>query len=146
MTPICIRCGRDVCNPCSAKPEGRKPVKIVTVAADHQLLRRSHFQRLAMAVRALELTRRDIPNWMADVIFGFDGEIRWPGGRVFTVTDTDIDEAFNDDGSFRWLSDFMLFSDREARQAPQFRVLKRLRLLDLAFRIAHPDRAAWIAK
>jgi hypothetical protein len=40
----------------------------------------------------------------------------------------------------------MLFGERELRQSPQFRTLHRLRLIDLAFRIAYPDRAAFIAK
>lgn len=141
----CQRCGRDVCKPCIFKPVNDNK-RTITVARDDGLLRRSHFQRLALAVRALGLSRREIPNWMADVIFGFEGKIVWPGGKVFLLPDEGIDRAFNDDGSFRWLSDFMLFGEKELRQSPQFRTLYRLRLIDLAFRIAYPDRAAWIAR
>jgi len=141
----CQRCGRDVCKPCQSKPVNDNK-RVVVVARDDELLRRSHVQRLGVATRALGLSRREIPNWMADVIFGFKGKIIWSGGKTFLIPDEGIDKAFNDDGSFRWLSDFMLFGEREIRQSPQFRVLHRLRLIDLAFRIAYPDRAACIAK
>jgi hypothetical protein len=106
----------------------------------------SHFQRLAMATRDLGLSRREIPNWIADVVHGFDGRIEWPNGAPFVVTDEAIDAAFNDNGSFRWISDFIAFALVPPRQRPQARVIERLRLIDLAFRIAHPERAAWIAK
>ena len=39
-----------------------------------------------------------------------------------------------------------MFGERELRRSPQFRSLYRLRLIDLAFRIAYPERAAYIAK
>lgn len=143
--PICSTCGRDVCNPCTFRPANDNK-RVVTVARDDELLRRSHFQRLGTATRALNLSRREIPNWMADVIFGFKGKIVWPGGMEFRVHDEAIDQAFGDDGSFRWLSAFMLFGERELRQSPQFRTLHRLRLIDLAFRIAYPERAAFIAR
>ncbi len=94
-----------------------------------------------MASRALELPRRDIPNWIADHVFGFDGLIVWPTGLPFVLSDAAIDDAFNDDGSFRWLSDFLRFVQSPPRQRPQERILDRLRLLDLAFRIAKPEQA-----
>ncbi len=49
------------------------------------------------------ISRRENPNWMADVIFGYRGSILWSHGRPFTVRDSAIDDAFNNDGSFRWL-------------------------------------------
>lgn len=143
--PICAICGRDVCKPCVFQPANDNK-RTVTVASDEELLRRSHFQRLAVATRALGLSRREVPNWIADTIYGFRGKIVWPAGKPFEVGDEDIDAAFNDDGSFRWLSGFMRFAEVPPRQNPQRRVLARLRLIDLAFRIAHPVRAACIAK
>ncbi|WP_069095564.1 hypothetical protein [Methyloligella halotolerans] len=116
------------------------------MASDYELARVSHFQRLAIATRALGLSRREIPNWMADVIYGYRGLITWPGGKAFIVGDDDIDAVFNDDGSFRWLSDFVNFAERAPRQKPQERVIERLRLIDLAFRISDPRRAELIAR
>jgi len=140
----CVKCRLSVCNPCM--PVAGQNVRTVVVASDNQLSRKSHVQRLAMATRALELPRRAIPDWIADQVFGFEGVILWPDGTPFPVTDTAIDEAFNDDGSFRWLSDFLRFAEMEPRQRPQARVLTRLRLIDLAFRIAKPDQARLIGR
>lgn len=142
---FCDRCGRDVCKPCTFKPVNDNK-RTVVVASDDELLRRSHFQRLATATRALGISRREIPNWIADTIYGFRGRIVWPGGKVFEVDDEDIDAAFNDDGSFRWLSGFLYFDEIDPKQNPQRRILSRLRLIDLAFRISNPVRAGFIAK
>lgn len=144
--PYCIACRQNVCRPCQslyAVPLARRRV---VVASDSQLLRKSPVHRLAMATRALELPRREIPNWIADQLFGFEGAIVWPDGRAFDLTDTAIDDAFNDDGSFRWLSDFLRFAEEPPKQRPQSRVLDRLRLIDLAFRIAKPERARLIGR
>ncbi len=143
--PYCLKCTRVVCRPCERLTPTPKR-KFVVVATDSQLKRRSHFQRLGMATKALEIPRRQIPDWIADEIFSFEGRILRSDGRLFLVGDEDIDAAFNNDGSFRWLSDFIGFATHSPLQAPQLRVLKRLRLIDLAFRIAHPDRAFLIAR
>lgn len=141
----CQRCGRDVCQPCTFKPVNDNK-RVVVVASDEELCRRSHFQRLATATRALGISRREIPNWIADTIYGFRGRITWQNGKPFEIDDEDIDAAFNDDGSFRWLSTFMYFAEYDPRQAPQKRIIARLRLIDLAFRISNPVRAGFIAK
>ena len=143
--PYCTKCLRLVCIPCTPANDNHPP-KIVSVARDCELLRRAYFQRLAMATKALELPRREIPNWIADVIYAYEGSIVWPNGDRFVVGDEDIDAAFNDDGSFRWLSDFLRFAEAPPRQAPQLRVLARLRLIDLALRIAHPSWAGHIGR
>lgn len=143
--PYCNRCLRIVCTPCTPANDNHPP-KLISVASDAELLRRSYFQRLAIATKALELPRREIPNWIADVIYSYEGSIVWPNGDKFVVGDEDIDAAFNDDGSFRWLSDFLRFAETPPRQAPQLRVLSRLRLIDLALRIAHPSWARHIGR
>jgi len=140
---ICQYCRKDVCKPCLAVPGKHRKV---VVAGDDELARHSHFQRLAMATSALGRSRREVPNWMADTIFGFEGQMLWPDGTAFIVADDAIDLAFNDDGSFRWLSDFLRFAAAPPKQRPQERLITRLRLIDLAFRIAYPDRARWIAQ
>lgn len=123
---------------------GTGSVASVTVASDRQLRRRSHFQRLAIATAALEVSRRELINVISDEIYAFDGVIFWPDGRAFEIPD--IDEAFGTDGSFRWVSDFIRFADEPPRQLPQARVVDRLRMIDLYFRIKHPERARLIAE
>lgn len=143
--PLCVKCNREVCNPCIRAPLGESQWREIIVAEDAHLRRRSYFLRMAIATRALmeelELSRRAFPNWLADVIYPYDGPILYPGGKPFIINDTSVDDAFGDDGSFRWLSGFINFADTPPRQAPQWRVLDRLRLVDLAFKIARPDTA-----
>lgn len=116
----------------------------LVVASDRQLRRKSHFQRLAIATAALDVSRRELINVIADVIYDFKGDIRWPEGDIYTLPD--IDDAFGEDGSFRWVSDFIRFAEASPRQHPQERIIERLRLIDLYFRIKHPERARLIAE
>lgn len=139
--PLCVKCNRVVCRPCIPGTTGAGDKPKIIVARDLELLRPSYFRRLAVATANLELPRRRIPDWMADVIYGYEGRILWPDGTAVVIPDNLIDDAFNNDGSFRWLSDFIRFAERMPRQAPQQRVVTRLRLLDLAFRIDLPDTA-----
>ena len=123
---------------------GGGSVIVITVATARELLRVSHFQRLAIATAALEVSRRKLIDEIADVLYGFEGKLVFPEGTPFELPD--IDEAFGGDGSFRWLSDFIRFAETTPRQQPQRRVLARLRLIDLYFRIKHPERARLIAE
>ncbi|HST36731.1 MAG TPA: hypothetical protein VLK25_08905 [Allosphingosinicella sp.] len=74
---------------------------------------------------------------MADRIYGFEGEILDEDGRVFELDDEAIDHAFNNDGSFRWLSDFFRVTKEPPRQRAQRRVLQRLKLIYLALCIEY---------
>jgi hypothetical protein len=118
--------------------------RTVVVASDTALRRYSHFQRLAVATAALEVSRRELPNVIADTVYEFKGRILWPNGTPYELPD--IDDAFGGDGSFRWISDFIRFAEEPPRQHPQRRVIERLRLTDLYFRIKHPERARLIAE
>ncbi len=137
----CARCDKLVCQPCVPLPDGPPEADCAILATLEDLRSIPYVRRLAVATANLGLSRREIPNWMADVIFEYRGSLRLPDGRAVHLPDTAIDDVFNNDGSFRWLSDFMKFADRPMRQAPQKRVLKRLRLIDLAFRIDKPQIA-----
>lgn len=118
----------------------------VTVATNGQLQRKSHYRRLGIAYAALDVPRRSFPNVLADTIYEFEGAITWINGMPFVLADNAVDDAFGGDGSFRWLSDFKRFVEIEPRQQPQDRIIPRLRLIDLYFRIKHPARARWIAE
>ncbi len=143
---VCPQCGGNF----STKDHIQTSPQSVTIATDWQLSRISHVQRLALATlnvkQEKDLSRREIPNWLAHVIYEYDGRILWPVGRVFEIEDETIDLAFGDDGSFRWLSAFLTFASEPPKQKPQKRVIMRLRLIDVAFRIAYPKRAELIAK
>lgn len=121
-----------------------KTILVVTVASLPELMRSSHYQRLAIATAALEFSRRKLIDEISDALYGFEGRMVWPDGRPFELPD--IDDAFGRDGSFRWLSDFIRFAERPPHQLPQRRVIARLRIIDLYFRIEHPERARLIAE
>lgn len=88
-----------------------------------------------MGTKSLGISRREVPNFIVDTVFNFNGPIIYPNGKPYEISDTWIDDAFRNDGSFRWLSDFVGFAGRPPMQTPQKRVLERLRLIDLAFRL-----------
>ena len=117
----------------------------VVMASDYQLQRKSHFQRLAIAAAAKGISRRVWADAIVDAIYGFEGTIYYADGRKFEPTDTEVDDTFFD-ADFRWISDFLSFATIEVKQRPQRRVIARLRLIDLYFRIKHPERAKWIAE
>ena len=143
--PQCFQCNSDVQFPCIGVGLPGLTRGAIVLASNPQLARQSYFRRLAMATRSQmereDLSRRQFPDWLADVIYGHDGPILWANGSHFYATDTFIDDAFNNDGSFRWLSDFVSFAERVPRQNPQIRVLNRLRIISLAFQIDQPTVA-----
>ena len=147
--PFCKKCGQNVCVPCVPALEVTH-VRTVVVASYVQLMRPSHHYRLAMATRELfedyALTRRTYANWLSETLFDENIRVLHRDGRPYEITDTLIDDVFNNDGSFRWLSDFLDFADDPIKQAPQKRILERLRVIDLGMRIAFPARARLIAK
>ncbi len=112
---------------------------VIQVSPDWVLRKPNFGQKLTKGTKAIMdvhcLSRRDFADWLADTIFGFEGRIVGPDGRPFPVTDTLIDDAFNGDGSFRWLSDFLRLADNPPKQRPQRRVLSRYRIIELALRI-----------
>jgi hypothetical protein len=107
---------------------------------DQTLSTIKRLRAIAVAIKMLGLTRGEIPNWIADRICGFEGEIVWPNDQPFTYADTFVDDACNNDCSFRWISYLVKFADVPPRQRPQRRVISRLRLIDLALRVAARQR------
>ena len=126
-------------------PRNETNEKTVVMARDFQLGRKSQVRRLAISLKAEGISRRELANKIADAIYEFEGTIYYADGRKFEPTDTEIDDTFADP-DFRWISDFLKFADIEPRQRPQRRILARLRLIDLYFRIKHPERARLIAE
>lgn len=118
----------------------------VVVATDGQLRSVAHANRLAISAVALGLSRRKFADELALVIYGFEGDIVSANGSRFEINDTLIDDVFGDDQDFRWISDFLKWAAHPPRQRPQENILPRLRVIDLYFRIKHPDRATLIAK
>ena len=133
---ICQTCKLDVFNPCGSHHANNNE-KLIVVACDNELRRPAHFARMAIACANLNVSRRAFINDIANTIYLYQGSIRWPEGPDFTLKDTSIEDAFNDDLSFRWLSDFFRIRI-ESQRKPQYRLIPRLRLIDTYFLIQHP--------
>ena len=77
----------------------------------------------------------------------YEGKIVWASGVEFIFDEMAIYDAFEieADPSQRWVGYFYKFAVRPPKQVAQGRVIDRLRFIDLAFRIAYPERAYLIA-
>ena len=122
--------------------------RVVVVASDFQLSRQAHVHRLAIATVERKIPRRRLADWIATILAHYEGRIVWATGVEFEYGDGDIEETFGlkKDESQRWVGDFYKFAVKPPIQLAQKGVVDRLRYIDLAFRIAYPERAELIAK
>lgn len=111
---------------------------------DAMLRRPDVVQRLAVAIRSLNIPRREVPNFIEDAVRRCPVPILNEDGSPFCRCGLDVDAAFNDDGSFRWVSDFLGFAATPPKQKAQARTVSRLRLLYLALAIECPTIAAGV--
>lgn len=113
--------------------------KEIRVAGREVLLTRDYLFALATAMTTLDLSRRAVPDWLADTIFGWveDGGVILDGeGREIVIHADIIDDAHGEDGSFQWVSAQRQRVANPPRRKPRQSMLLRLQLYDAAFRIA----------
>ena len=119
-----------------------KPV--IYLATNKELSTKSYYRRLWMAVRNMPISRRDWLDEIADTLRDFDGVILYRSGKPFVVPL--VDDVFGHDDDMRWLG-FYMQPDRSGKwPKSKTRKLQRLQLLDLYFRIRHPDIARHFGK
>jgi hypothetical protein len=116
----------------------------IIIPDDDLLLRPATTARLAIALRAKGMSRRITPDWMLDLIYRFRGKISYHDGTPFCRCAVDIDYIFGDEGSFRWLHDFLDFGNEEPKQNMQERVLQRLQIIALVLIIDDPTLVGYI--
>ncbi|WP_328277859.1 hypothetical protein [Sphingobium sp.] len=112
--------------PFDAEPIGRR---FLYIPSDDELLDRQAVRRMARELGDLRLSRRKLMDWVADQVYGFDGEFYAPGGAKVRLPE--VDETFGEP-SFKWVGDFLKWRDREPAQAIQQKVLPRLRMFAMA--------------
>lgn len=127
---ICVELGWDEPVCC------RADIQTVRAPADALLRDIGYVTGMSRRLSCFDMSRRSVPDWMADTIHGFDGRIVRADGRTWSIGESEIDDAFNNEGSFRWVSDFLKVGGRPWRQAPQKRILPRLRLIAVSLEIA----------
>lgn len=109
---------------------------------DKDVLSIECFSGVAFAVASMGVSREAFIDWATTqlyneryVFYSSDGVKR------FYVGDTDIYKAFNDDCSFRWLTDLVEYANRPLLQKPHQTHLLRLQLIILALMVGRPDLA-----
>ncbi len=138
---FCPFCGRDVRRPCCpiALPrpanDNDPGLEPLFVAPDDRLRCAAAFQALAAKTKALSLSRHKTLRRFVDTVVDFEGIVLWPGGMPFDRSEKTVLATFGDDPDCKWVGAFMQFAETEPKQRPQWRVVPRLRLIDLAFRI-----------
>lgn len=112
---------------------------VIFIATDDQLLDEHYYRRLWMAVRNLGFPRRAWLDLIANAIRDYQGKVLTYRGMRYNIPC--IDSVFGDDPDVRWLS-FYIKVDKSGRfPLIKTRKLERLRLIDLYFRIEHPQLA-----
>lgn len=102
------------------------------------------YHRLAITYANLvPMGRRLIVDWLCAVIWEYDGIIVDARGHRIDPRAFEPDEVLRteNDGSLRWLSDFLKFAERPPYQAAHDKVIPRLELLYLAIAIQYPSVA-----
>lgn len=113
--------------------------RTIKVASTTELMSRPYYLRMWLAARNLRMPRRAVLNAISDSFLSDDFYVIYPSGEPYPIPD--IDEVFGNDPDMRWLSVFLL-ADITGENPRHFsRKIERLRLLDLYFRIVHPDIA-----
>ncbi len=113
--------------------------KRVFLATDAELSDNHYYLRLWLAARNVACSRRGWLNEIADTLRDYDGTIWAPNGEVYVVPL--VDDVFGDDADMRWMSDYL----RSCPDGEQPRRVSsrpsRVRLIDLYFKIRHPEVA-----
>lgn len=121
---------------------------VIRLPSDAQLRRPSSVQRLAIAYGAMGYSRRRIVDQLADLIYLIDPVVIDGSGHRIIFDDEAIDRAFRteQDGSLRWISDWLSFQHRAPVKDAQARTLDRYRLLFVGLALAHPNMAAAVVR
>ena len=105
--------------------------RVIVVASNTELTNSVYSQRLWLAARNMPISRRQWLNVIADTLYFFEGDILFPDGRLWPMPD--IDDVF---GDARWIS--LYFEECDGKPRREVRLIERLRIFDLYFRIAKP--------
>ncbi|CAD84153.1 hypothetical protein [Nitrosomonas europaea] len=97
-------------------------------------------KRLWLAARNMNISRREWPNVIADAIYNFDGIILLSNGIRWPIPD--VDKVLGDP---RWFS-YYFEEDEKGDPHRDVIMLERLRLIDLFFKIKHPEIARHFSK
>src|SRR3546814_8749883 len=108
---------------------------VATIVPDNGLLSRDFLHRLGRRVVELELSRMKSTDWLATVLYGWDGVILDADGTPFEIDDEMIDFSYGRDASGSCNTEVNKFGQRMPSRRPRKRLKLRLQHLDAAFKI-----------
>ena len=107
--------------------------RVVVVASKAELTNPHYNKRLWLAARNMLISRRNWPDEIAAALYHFEGDIMfYSDKRRMRWPIPDVDDVLGDP---RWFSYY--FEDVEGEPRRKVRLIERLRLIDLYFRIKH---------
>jgi len=110
---------------------------VIQVHRRERLLSLDAIYGLASGLNELGLSRRKVPDWLADTLYLWveqGGTILSGEGTKIPIYPGIVDDAHGEDGSYIWISEQMRRCSPSRR--PRQTILLRLQLYDAAFRIA----------
>ncbi|MEM9388083.1 MAG: hypothetical protein AAGA68_23710 [Pseudomonadota bacterium] len=113
--------------------------RTIFATSKEELIDKPCSRRRWIAARNLKVPRRQWPDLLATSIYEFEGTILCPNRLLWPIPD--IDKILGEDP--RWFSHYLEAVDGEPRRTP--RLLERVRLIDLFFRIEKPAIARHFA-
>lgn len=116
----------------------------ITLTHPSLLLSQHYYRRLWLAVRNVDIPRRDWLDELADTFRDYNGVILTPNGQRYTLPF--IDDVFGDDTDMRWLGYYLTADATGLYPRVRTRKIERLQILDLYFRIKWPEIAKHFAK
>lgn len=113
--------------------------RVVYVATDADILNEHYYRRLWIAAKNIEISRREWLDEIADCLRdSCDITILYPSGKTYEIPY--VDDVFNDD-DMRWMGLFLRANPCANLPRTRSRKLERVKLIDLYFRIKHPNIA-----
>lgn len=111
--------------------------QVIYVATDEELKDPVYYRRLWLATRNVPIPRREWLDAIADAVRDFEGDLLTRENRRYNMPC--VDKTFGDDPDMRWMGHFMESTMNSDMPMHKSRIVERLRLIDLYFRIKCPD-------
>lgn len=118
--------------------------RVIYLATPDELNSESYYRRLWMATKNISIPRRNWLDEIADTLRDFNGRILHRSGKAFYVPL--VDDIFGNDPDMRWLGYYLKSAHNKNLPQSRSRKFERLQMLDLYFKIKHPDIARHFGK
>lgn len=107
----------------------------IYIESRERLLSLDFIEGLAVRITDLNLSRVKSTDWLANIIYNFNGTIYdWNGRRLYIDPDI-IDRSYGEDDSGTWNSEVKAFAVHPPKRRPRHSLLLRLALWDGAMKI-----------